>query len=508
MTVRTRMAPSPTGFLHVGSLRTGLYNYLFAKKHGGSCILRVEDTDRNEGRWKQEWEDMIFESFADCGIEFDEDARKGGEYGPYRQSERLGIYQTYIDYIKKTRFVYEDTDEQGRKALRVNISEIVKFLIEKESQSLIYSDDGGTRNGGVRIRFFDEILGEMSLPVEDFYDFVIVKSDGYPTFQFANAVDDHTMSITHVMRGNEHIQNTYMQILFYEIFGWEVPKFAHLNLQLEVDRSKMSKRKGAVSVEGFIEEGYLPQALINFVFLLGFAPSNDQEIFTIDEMMQAFDLSRCNKSNSIFDREKLKWMNGQYIKSLENHEYFEFAKKYASDTLRLFEDIFGDNALDNFRKAVLLEKEKVRVFNEIPELLDFYVNYNPPANDLLHKRNDSDTVQKILKYSAEYLRNADFDKLYKEQEKEKNFYNTISLTGDAFSSEIRELYDKDQFSLEEALERVCQDLNLKRGEVFWAVRVKLTGRQASPGVFEVMNALGEDEVFRRLLLNQWPAIQQ
>jgi glutamyl-tRNA synthetase len=326
---------------------------------------------------------------------------------------------------------------------------------------------------------------------------VIVKSDGYPTFQFANVIDDHLMNISHVIRGNEHIQNTYMQILFYEIFGWEPPKFAHLSLLLESDRSKMSKRKGSVSVEAFQEEGYLPEALVNFVFLLGFAPSNDQELFSIEEMIHTFEVSRCNKSNSIFDREKLKWMNGQYISNLTNSKFLDYARDFSKDILPKFQSIFGDNFLENFRKGALLEKEKLRIFSELPESLAFYYNYLPPEEAVLCKRNDRETIKKVLKLSSEQLYGADFDKLYKEEEKNREYYALVSTENipDEYCAELMEGAD---LSLEGALENVCELTGLKRGEVFWAIRVAITGKPASPGVFETMNALGRDVVFSRI----------
>ncbi|RMH64556.1 MAG: glutamate--tRNA ligase [Calditrichaeota bacterium] len=339
-TIRVRFAPSPTGYVHIGSLRTALYNYLFAKKNGGAHILRIEDTDQN--RLVEGAVENLLETMDWAGITFDEGPRQGGEAGPYRQSDRLDIYKKYVqELIDKGHAYYCFATAEELDALRE----------EQKAQGIAPRYDGRYRDypmdkareriaAGeahvVRLRvpetgeteFNDVVRGVVTFRNELLDDQVLLKSDGFPTYHLANVVDDHLMGVTHVIRGEEWLPSTPKHVLLYRFFGWTAPVFAHLPLLLNPDRSKLSKRQGDVAVEDYRRKGYLPQALVNFVALLGWSPGDDRELFSIDELIETFTLDRVNKSGAVFDIDKLNWMNAHYLRNMPVEEQVAFLKPF------------------------------------------------------------------------------------------------------------------------------------------------------------------------------------
>ncbi|MFA7625629.1 MAG: glutamate--tRNA ligase, partial [Candidatus Kapaibacterium sp.] len=329
MEIRVRFAPSPTGYLHVGGLRTALYNYLFARKHGGKMILRIEDTDRT--RLVENAIGNLTTSLRWAGIEYDEGPDAGGDYGPYIQSKRLGLYKKYASELVKNNFAYFafDTPEEIE-AMRQSNSDTfgTKYnrdamknsltLSRNETEKLLESGTDYVIRLLVPIdkdlTFHDEIRGTIKVSTNDIDDQVLIKSDGFPTYHLANVVDDHLMGITHVIRGEEWLPSTPKHILLYNCFGWDIPAFAHLPLLLNKDKSKLSKRQGSVAVEDFKEKGYLRDAFVNFIALLGWNPTGDREIYSIDELIEFFNLEKVNKGGAVFDTQKLDWMNQQYLK--------------------------------------------------------------------------------------------------------------------------------------------------------------------------------------------------
>src|SRR3989339_1628550 len=338
MNVKTRFSPSPTGFLHIGSLRTALYNYLFAKKHGGTFLVRVEDTDRE--RLVEGAVESLIRTLETVGITYDEgpilvDGRlsEKGPNGPYTQSQRLPIYKehaqklveqgsAYYCFCSKERLEELRNQQQiaklqtkyDRQCLKLDHEEISRRLAAGESHVIrLQIPDGETT-------FQDEIRGPITISNSEIDDQVLMKADGYPTYHLAVVVDDHLMGVTHIIRGEEWISSVPKHVLLYNAFGFPMPSFAHLPLILNADKSKLSKRQGDVAVEDYLAKGYLPEALVNFVALLGFNPTGDREIYSLQELIDAFDLSCVNKSGAVFDHQKLDWMNGQYIKQLTNEE--------------------------------------------------------------------------------------------------------------------------------------------------------------------------------------------
>ncbi|MCJ8347156.1 glutamate--tRNA ligase, partial [bacterium] len=327
-TIRARFAPSPTGYMHVGSVRTALYNYLFAKKHKGSYILRVEDTDQT--RKVDGSIESLIEVMSQLSLNHDEGPVSNGvsgDFGPYYQSERLDIYRKYIDQILESKKAYrcfctserldEMRAEQTEKGLATRYDKKCVTLSEEDSIKRAQNEKHVIRlniPSNETIVVNDIIRGKIQFNSDEIDDQVLLKSDGFPTYHFANVVDDHLMEISHVIRGEEWLLSTAKHVLLYDCFGWTVPSFAHLPLLLNPDKTKLSKRQGDVAVEDFLKAGYLEEALVNFLALLGWHGESDQEIFSLEQLVEQFSLERVSKSGAVFDREKLDWMNGQYIK--------------------------------------------------------------------------------------------------------------------------------------------------------------------------------------------------
>ncbi|MCG8333964.1 MAG: glutamate--tRNA ligase, partial [Proteobacteria bacterium] len=385
--IRVRFAPSPTGFLHVGGLRTALFNFLFAANTGGKTILRIEDTDQN--RKVEGAVENLIESLNWAGIKFDEGPHAEGEFGPYVQSQRLDIYKKHADQLVEQKHAYpcfcteEDltemrekqiaakqdprydgrclklTDAEVREKLDANAPHVIRLKIDRSRSSILIDD---------------LIRGDVSFGTDQIDDQVLMKSDGYPTYHLANVVDDHLMNITHVIRGEEWLPSTPKHVQLYEYFGWEPPKFAHLPLLLNTDRSKLSKRQGDVATEDYRNKGFLSEALINFVALLGWNTSDDQEIFTLDELKEKFSLDRVGKAGAVFDVEKLRWMNQQYIKQIPNEELLATLKPFLPE-------VAANSDQDKLEKILQIIRDYLVVLPDAEEKLDLFYNENPELTD-------------------------------------------------------------------------------------------------------------------------------
>lgn len=425
--VKVRFSPSPTGFLHIGGARTALYNWLFARHHDGKFILRIEDTDQL--RSSKEATQTILDSLTWLGLDWDE--------GPYYQSNRLNIYQEYVNkLLKEGNAFYVDDPEKGR---------AVRFKVK-----------GGTTD------FDDLIHGNISFDTSLIEDFVIQKADGFPSYNFACVVDDGVMEITHVIRGDDHISNTPRQIALYKALGFDIPRFAHIPMILGEDGARLSKRHGATSVTEYREKGYLPEAIINFIALLGWSPGNDQEFLTKQEMIDKFSLERVNKTSARFDNTKLDWMNGKYImntptKSLAEKLY-TYIKKAGFDTSAISDEWL--------HKLVDLYKERFKT------LSDFMTQTSPFfSNEIVY---DSEVIEKFFKKDG-----------------------VSSLLRDAHKR-LREIENFSVKELETCLRAIAKEHGVGFGKLAQPIRVAVIGKAASAGIFEILELLGKEKTLKRL----------
>lgn len=467
---RVRIAPSPTGYLHLGTIRTALFNYLFAKKEKGIFILRIEDTDTE--RSLPIYEKDIIEGLKTLGISWDEGPDIGGPYGPYRQSERKEIYREYIKKLLDEKKAYwcfcspQELEEERKAMLAAGIapkySGKCRHLTQKEVEEKIKSGQKGVIRiiapTSTTIEFNDLIRGKITVSSEIIGDFVIAKDEETPLFLLANAIDDSLMKITHVIRGEDHISNTPRQIIIQKALNFEIPKYAHLPLILAPDRSKLSKRKMETSFVEYLKEGYLPEAILNFLVLLGWHPENDQEILSLEEMIKLFNLKRIQKSGAVFNVEKLDWFNAQYIKNLPLETLVERIKNFVPAAWLEKEEIL--------KKAVVVERDRMKKLSEFKELAEFFFE--------------------IGEWEVETLRWQGMS-LNKVVLNLKNLYDAINKI-DEKDFEISKL-EKEIMPLAETL---------GRGESLWPLRVALSGRKSSPGPFEIMWVLGKKETLSRI----------
>lgn len=478
--IRTRFAPSPTGYLHVGGLRTALYAYLFAKKEGGKLILRIEDTDQK--RFVEGATESLIKTLNDFGINSDEgpilnnngDVEQIGDHGPYIQSQRKEIYHKYIQQLiesGKAYYAFETPEEldqmrkdQEAKGLPPRYNKqalnLSKEIIEKNlSEEKPYVIRLNVTPGEI-IRFKDIVRGVVEFNSSDIDDQVLMKSDGLPTYHLAVIVDDHLMNISHVIRAEEWIPSTPKHILLYRAFGWEIPQYAHLPQVLNEDKTKLSKRQGDVAAEDFIKKGYLKEALINFISLLGWNPKTDEELFTLKELEDRFILENVNKSGAVFNRDKLIWFNKQYIKNLPDSQYFEHCKPFLDEYKSIDQELL--------MKATLLEKERIEKFEDISELIDF--------------------VFKLPEYDKELLS-------WKKNSVEKSQENLQVLL-----KEIGAIDEKD-FNAEKINEIIfpfIKENNYKVGEMLSPLRIALAGKKNSPGPYEIAEVIGKKETVNRI----------
>lgn len=471
--IRTRFAPSPTGRMHVGNLRTALYAYLVAKHEGGDFILRIEDTDQE--REMEGAVDIIYRTLQKTGLVHDEGPDKDGGVGPYIQSERQkqGIYMTYAKkLIEKGEAYYCFCDQCRLDSLVTEvegktISRYDKHCL-KLSKEEIEANLAANKPFVIRqnnplegtTTFNDELYGAITVPNEELDDMILIKSDGFPTYNFANVVDDHLMNITHVVRGNEYLSSSPKYNRLYEAFGWEVPTYIHCPLITDETHKKLSKRSGHSSFEDLVEQGFLTETIVNFVALLGWCPDDNQEIFSLDELVKAFNYKNMSKSPAVLDMTKLKWMNGEYIKAMDDERFYELALPYIKEVIT--------KELD-FKKIASMIKTRIEVFPDIKEQIDFFEAVPEYSTDMY--------THKKMKTSAE---------------------NSLTLLQEVLPVlEAQNEFDND--SLFAALSEFAKAKEYKTGYVMWPLRTAVSGKQATPGgATELMSVLGKAETILRI----------
>ena len=471
--VRTRFAPSPTGRMHVGNLRTALYAYLIAKHEGGDFILRIEDTDQE--RYVEGAVDIIYRTLEKTGLLHDEGPDKDGGVGPYVQSERQaqGIYLEYAKkLIEKGEAYYCFCDKERLESLRQTVAgkEIIVYdkhclhlskeeIEEKLAAGVPYVIRQNNPQTGTTT-FHDEIYGDITVDNAELDDMILIKSDGYPTYNFANVVDDHLMGITHVVRGNEYLSSSPKYNRLYEAFGWDVPVYVHCPLITNEEHQKLSKRCGHSSYEDLIEQGFLTEAVVNFVALLGWSPADNREIFSLEELVKAFDYHHMSKSPAVFDYTKLKWMNGEYIKAMDFDSYFEMAEPYIRKVITRDYDI---------RKIAEMVKTRIEIFPDIENLIDFFEELPEYDTAMYTHKKMKTTEESSLEVLTEILP----------------------------VLEAQQDYSND--ALYQTLCDFVAEKGCKNGYVLWPVRTAVSGKQMTPGgAYEIMDILGKEESLKRI----------
>ncbi len=471
--VRTRFAPSPTGRMHVGNLRTALYAYLIAKHEGGDFILRIEDTDQE--RYVEGAVDIIYRTLEKTGLLHDEGPDKDGGVGPYVQSERQaqGIYLEYAKkLIEKGEAYYCFCDKERLESLRQTVAgkEIIVYdkhclhlskeeIEEKLAVGVPYVIRQNNPQTGTTT-FHDEIYGDITVDNAELDDMILIKSDGYPTYNFANVVDDHLMGITHVVRGNEYLSSSPKYNRLYEAFGWDVPVYVHCPLITNEEHQKLSKRCGHSSYEDLIEQGFLTEAVVNFVALLGWSPADNREIFSLEELVKAFDYHHMSKSPAVFDYTKLKWMNGEYIKAMDFDSYFEMAEPYIRKVITRDYDI---------RKIAEMVKTRIEIFPDIENLIDFFEELPEYDTAMYTHKKMKTTEESSLEVLTEILP----------------------------VLEAQQDYSND--ALYQTLCDFVAEKGCKNGYVLWPVRTAVSGKQMTPaGATEIMEIIGKEESLKRI----------
>ncbi len=487
--VKTRFAPSPTGMMHVGNFRTALFTYLIARKHHGKFVLRIEDTDQK--RVVEGAEELIFKILKWANLQHDEGPDIGGPEGPYRQSERLDIYHKYIHkLIDNGQAYYCFCSPQRLDKMRAEqqaMGEITKYdghclnLEQKEIQQKLEAGEPYVIRQRIdqesMTQFHDLVHGTIEIDNSQLDDTILIKSDGYPTYNFANVIDDHLMGITHIVRGEEYISSTPKYLQLYQAFNWRFPEHIHLPLILGKNKSKLSKRDGDVAMSDYIDKGYLPESLINFVVLLGWNPGDDQELFTLQELIQEFDFEKINKSGAVFDLTKLDWMNGHYIRHRKISELTELCipylkqVNYIDDELYIKHHDLAKHITGNksyIQSVVGLEQERLKKLSELPEKVDYF--FNPPQYKkqlLIWKKSNIKTTKQRLQFLIDYLNGYP----------EKNW--TRQALQDSLMGEIKRQ-------------------GYGNGDTLWPMRAALSGKDKSPSPFEIAEVLGKAETLMRL----------
>ncbi|MBQ7833194.1 MAG: glutamate--tRNA ligase [Lachnospiraceae bacterium] len=471
--IRTRFAPSPTGRMHVGNLRTALYAYLVSKHEGGDFILRIEDTDQE--RYVEGAVDIIYRTLDKTGLHHDEGPDKDGGVGPYVQSERQasGIYleyakklidkgEAYYCFCDKERLATLEREEGGK---TINVYDKHCLHLSKEeveaklAAGIPYVIRQNNPTEGTTT-FHDDIYGDITVNNDELDDMILIKSDGFPTYNFANVVDDHLMGITHVVRGNEYLSSSPKYNRLYEAFGWEVPVYIHCPLITDEEHNKLSKRCGHSSYEDLIEQGFLTEAVVNFVALLGWSPSDNQEIFTLDELVKAFDYTHMSKSPAVFDYTKLKWMNSEYIKAMDFDAFYEKAEPFLKEALTKDVDL---------KKIAAMVKTRIEVFPDIPGLVDFFEN--------------------VLEYDIE---------MYTHKKMKTDAASSLTVLKEILPV-LEGVDDYSNDNLYQTLVDFAQEKGYKNGYVLWPVRTALSGKQMTPaGATEILEILGKEESLSRI----------
>lgn len=472
--IRTRYAPSPTGKMHVGNLRSALYEFLIAKHEGGSFMLRIEDTDQE--RFVEGATEIIYRTMEKTGLIHDEGPDKDGGYGPYVQSERMktGIYMKYAkELIEKGEAYYCFCDKERLASLKTEVVEGKEITIyDKHCLSLSKEEveENLKQNKPYVIRqnipkegrttFHDELYGDITVDNAELDDMILIKSDGYPTYNFANVVDDHTMNITHVVRGNEYLSSSPKYVRLYDAFGWEVPVYIHLPLITDENHKKLSKRSGHASFEDLLEQGFVTEAIVNYIALLGWSPEDNREIFTLEELIKDFDYHRISKSPAVFDIVKLRWMNGEYLKAMDFERFYGMAEPYLKEAL-------PENL--NLRKIAEMVKTRIEVFPDIEGQVDFFrelPEYDPEM--YVHKK-----MKTTKESSLEVLK------------------ELLPLL------EVQQEYSND--ALYQMLMGYVEKKECKNGYALWPVRTAVSGKQMTPaGATEIMEIIGKEETLYRI----------
>ena len=472
-TVKTRFAPSPTGRMHVGNLRTALYAYLIAKHEGGKFMLRIEDTDQE--RFMEGALDIIYRTLAKTGLVHDEGPDKDGGVGPYVQSERQaqGLYMKYAKkLIEQGDAYYCFCDKERLESLKTEVAGKEITVYDKHCLHLSKEEIEANLAAGkpyvIRINmptegtttFHDELYGDITVENNELDDMILIKSDGYPTYNFANVIDDHLMGITHVVRGNEYLSSAPKYNRLYEAFGWEIPKYIHCPLITNEDHQKLSKRCGHSSYEDLLDQGFLTEAIVNFVALLGWSPSSDNEIFSLEELVKEFDYHRISKSPAVFDMVKLRWMNGEYMKKMDDDKFYEMALPYLKEVIT--------RDLD-FHKIAAMVKTRIEVFPDIKDQVDFF--------------------EKVPEYETS---------MYVHKKMKTNEETSLQVLREVQPLlEAQEDFSND--ALFEALVAFGKEHGYKTGYIMWPIRTALSGKQTTPaGATEILEILGKEESIKRI----------
>lgn len=477
MKIRTRYAPSPTGRMHVGNLRTALYEFLIAKHEGGDFVLRIEDTDRE--RYVEGAVDIIYRTMAETGLIHDEGPDKDKGFGPYVQSERVesGLYLEYAKkLIEKGEAYYCFCDQERLESLKTvaDGSESGKEITKYDKHCLHLSKEEIEANLAAgkpyvirqnipttgTTTFTDAIYGEITVENAELDDMILIKSDGYPTYNFANVIDDHLMEITHVVRGNEYLSSTPKYTRLYQAFGWDEPIYIHCPLITNEEHQKLSKRSGHSSFEDLIEQGFVAEAVVNFIALLGWSPVDNTEIFSLQELIENFDYNHISKSPAVFDMQKLRWMNSEYIKAMDNDKYYEAVLPIINETVKR----------DCDKKAIAdLVKTRIETYLDISEKIDFF--------------------DELPEYDVE---------MYTHKKMKTN--SEIAL--EVLKEVLPEFEALNDYTIEN-IEKICMDLvakkECKNGIVLWPIRTAVSGKQSTPGgAYEIMAILGKEESLNRI----------
>lgn len=477
MEVRTRFAPSPTGYMHLGGMRTALYTYLFTRKNHGKFILRIEDTD--QARYVEGATDVIYRTLKDIGLVWDEGPDVGGDYGPYIQSERKGMYLPYAQQLVRDGKAYycfctkEELDKRRAEAeakgetfkydkhcLNMPREEVERRLAVGEPY--VIRQNVPTQG---EASFDDIIFGHIAVDCSELDDMILIKADGMPTYNFANVIDDHTMGITHVMRGSEYLSSTPKYNLLYDAFGWEKPVYIHLTNIMRDAQHKLSKRTGDAYYEDYIVKGYLKDAILNYIALLGWNPGDDREFFTLDELIEAFSLEGLSKSPAIFDVNKLTWMNAEYIRRLETNEFNRYAQPW-----------YEKAGIDAMNKETLCRilQPRVEFFAQLPEMVDFLVKLDEEYDVAMFTNKKSKTNPEVS-------------------------LGVLNMAIDALNA----LETWEEAAIHDTLIGLAEKNGLKNGTMLWPVRIALAGKQVTPGgAIEIAYLLGKDESLRRLELGR------
>ncbi len=467
MTTRTRFAPSPTGYMHIGNLRTALYEYLIAKAQGGEFLLRIEDTDQK--RYVEGATDIIYNTLKTVGMNWDEGPDIGGNYGPYVQSERKPIYAEYAHKLVELGGAHycfcskNEADEEKNEEMNIKFKDPCKMLSLEEAKKRVAAGEPyvirQTINKKGKSKYHDEVYGDIEIDYDELDEGVLLKSDGFPTYNFANVVDDHLMNITHVVRGNEYISSTPKYNLIYEDFGWEHPHYVHVPPVMKDAQHKLSKRNGDASFQDLVAKGYLPEAIINYIALLGWNPGNDEEIFSLEDLKKIFSVERLNRSPAIFDITKLTWMNGMYIRALPAEKFHELAMPYYADMPQFV----------NLTALSATLQPRIETLGDIPAQVDF-IKEVPDYSTELYSNKKMKTDAAVAKQNLPAIRD-------------------VLAAQNVWTNE----------ALFETLKGLAEKLGVKNGQVLYPARIALSGKETTPGgATEIAVVLGKDETLRRL----------